>query len=330
MIEPDSSLIIAPGMIAQVACLLEATARKPGNVHRFLDFDDSSYLDFALSAAAIVEPLNRASTQEVGTTILQAVEATRRVVGTNTNLGMILLLAPLATVPAGQPLRAGLASVLDRTTVADSIDVYKAIRLANPGGLGQSEQGQDVGDEPTVTLVDAMRLASDRDLVARQYASGYADVFDRFVPALERGLTRWGESLETAMVAAFLETLVDRPDTFDRPEARAGRRDRGIEASGRGPRKGLARRSQECSGSGQVRRLAPGRWARPEPRRVGRPRRERLVCRPSNWDNPLADRNPLVLETIRVESSPRLTPGPEPPRLKERPPCPVLALTRLE
>src|SRR4051795_7320508 len=90
-----------PGLLAQVACLMEVTARKPGNVHRGADFPDLHFLDFLLSAAAIAGPLDRAAAEGVGTAVLAAVQSTRRVVSTNTNLGMILLLAPLAAVPAG-------------------------------------------------------------------------------------------------------------------------------------------------------------------------------------------------------------------------------------
>ena len=57
------------GLCAQIACIWEATARKPGNVHRFRDFDDSSYLDFLLSAAAIAPILAKASQRRVGATV---------------------------------------------------------------------------------------------------------------------------------------------------------------------------------------------------------------------------------------------------------------------
>src|SRR5262249_31932993 len=45
--------MISPGLAAQLACLIEVTARKPRNVHRLHDFDDLTYPDFLLSAAAI-------------------------------------------------------------------------------------------------------------------------------------------------------------------------------------------------------------------------------------------------------------------------------------
>jgi triphosphoribosyl-dephospho-CoA synthase len=208
-LDPSS---MGPGQLAQIACLLEATARKPGNVHRYRDFDDTHYLDFLLSAAAIAEPLGCAPVTPVGATVLRAVQATRRLVGTNTNLGMILLLAPLAAVPIGQELREGVAMILGATTKEDAALVYRAIRLARPGGLGKVE-AQDVSDEPTITLLEAMRLAADRDLVARQYATGYADVFDHALPSLQAAI-RQGHSLETAIIFAYITFLAHRPDTL--------------------------------------------------------------------------------------------------------------------
>ena len=204
---------MSSGLTAQIACLLEATARKPGNVHRLADFPgDAHYLDFLLSAAAIVEPLNGAATLGVGRCVLNAVEATRRVIDTNANLGIILLLAPLAAVPDGIDLRSGMIDVLNRTTIDDCRFVYRAIRLAAPGGLGIAPE-QDVRDEPTITLVEAMRLASDRDAIARQYANGYVDVFDLAIPALARAL-QTGQGTEAAIVSAFTTTLAAIPDTL--------------------------------------------------------------------------------------------------------------------
>jgi triphosphoribosyl-dephospho-CoA synthase len=201
-----------PGRLAQIACMLEVSARKPGNVHRFRDFEDSTYLDFLLSAAAIAEPMDRAREWGVGLTVLRAVEATRRIVETNTNLGMVLLLAPLAAIEGGKDLRQGVAEVVGAATVDDARYVYRAIRLARPGGLGRVPE-QDVADEPTVTLLDAMRLAADRDLVARQYANGFADVFEVALPALRSALAG-GRPLETAIVAAHLALLAERRDTL--------------------------------------------------------------------------------------------------------------------
>jgi triphosphoribosyl-dephospho-CoA synthase len=201
----------APGLAAQLACLIEATARKPGNVHRLRDFDDLTYPDFLLSAAAIGPAMEAARRIGVGAAVLEAVRATRAVVSTNTNLGIVLLLAPLAAVPDGAEWRAGVAAVLGGLTVEDSRAVFEAIRLANPGGLGRADD-QDVGGEPTLPLREVMALAADRDGVARQYALGYPDVFDVGVPALADGVARFG--LERAVVFCHLRLMAALPDTL--------------------------------------------------------------------------------------------------------------------
>lgn len=209
----DIGSCLPPGLLAQAACLLEATARKPGNVHPGRSFDDLTYVDFLLSAAAIAGPLGDAANQSVGATILAAVRATRRVVASNTNLGMVLLLTPLAAVfPEESDLRAGVIRVLEGLSVADARDAYEAIRLAAPGGLGRVSE-QDIAGAPTVTLLEAMRLSSGRDLVARQYATGYEDVFDVALPALREALES-GAPVESAIIKAFLTIMSRRPDTL--------------------------------------------------------------------------------------------------------------------
>src|SRR5947208_14601553 len=158
------------GYLAQVACTWEVLARKAGNVCPGREFPDLTVNDFLVSAAAIAPVLDQAPHQPLGITILRCIEETRKVVKTNTNFGIVLLLAPLASVPLDQPLRPGLRELLARTTVEDSRNVYAAIRLAKPGGLGTVEE-QDVSQEPTLPLRDVMALAMDRDLIAAQYAT---------------------------------------------------------------------------------------------------------------------------------------------------------------
>lgn len=197
---------------AHRACIWEATARKPGNVHRYADFADLTYLDFALSAGAILPALADAPNRPLGETVLTAIRATRAVVSTNTNLGIVLLLAPLASVPEGTDLRTGVSAVLARTTVADAAAVYEAIRLASPGGLGRAD-AEDVADAPTMPLTAVMTLAAERDGVARQYAAGFADVFDTGVPVLARAFARTG-TLEQAIIGCHLALLAKSGDTL--------------------------------------------------------------------------------------------------------------------
>jgi triphosphoribosyl-dephospho-CoA synthase len=94
----------------------------------------------------------------------------------------------------------------------DAREVFQAIRLANPGGLGDAPE-QDVRQEPTVTLLEAMKLAADRDMVARQYANGFADVFDFGVPAFLAGFERFG-CVEAAIIESQLHWLAEYPDSL--------------------------------------------------------------------------------------------------------------------
>lgn len=204
--------MIDAGLCAQIACIWEATARKPGNVHRYRDFADSSYSDFLLSAAAIAPLMTTACQRRVGATILDAVRSTRSVTGTNTNLGIVLLLAPLAAVPLDQQLYHGIEGILRGLDIQDARLTYEAIRLASPGGLGSASE-QDVREEPTQTLRQVMALAAQRDVIARQYTNGFREVFEDGVPAVLKGLKRT-HSIEGAILFAHLHLMARHPDTL--------------------------------------------------------------------------------------------------------------------
>lgn len=195
------------------ACVWEVMSRKVGNVHPGAAFVDVEATSFLLSAAAVTPFFgDRKRYGKVGETVLACTRRTREVVGSNTNLGILLLLAPLAS-PGAPMERVGFARhVLDRLDVLDARAVYEAIRVANPGGLGDAPE-QDVRDEPTVTLLEAMRLAADRDLVARQYANGFADVFDFGVPAFVAAFARFG-CVEAAVIDSQLHWLAEYPDSL--------------------------------------------------------------------------------------------------------------------
>lgn len=199
------------GLHAEIACIWEATARKAGNVHRYRDFADALYPDFLVSAALVGRVLDTAAREPVGQTILRAIRATRGLVPTNTNLGIVLVLAPLAAVPPGEALRCGVERLLAASTVDDSRAVYEAIRLARPGGLGTAP-AQDVRAEPTATLREVMALAAGRDLVARQYANGFQEVFES-AEALRLTLEK-ARSLEEAVVTVHLALMARHADTL--------------------------------------------------------------------------------------------------------------------
>jgi triphosphoribosyl-dephospho-CoA synthase len=200
------------GQCATLACFLEATAPKPGNVHRGADFEDLNYPDLVTAAIVIGPVMEAAQRRPLGETILEAVKTTQETVGTNANLGTILLLAPLAAVPRDERLVPGIAKLLRQLNATDARQVYKAIRLAKPGGLGTVSEA-DVAGHPPFDLLVAMRAAADRDLVARQYANSFHEVLGEAAPAILSGLdSGWG--IHGAIVHAQLTLMSRFPDSL--------------------------------------------------------------------------------------------------------------------
>jgi triphosphoribosyl-dephospho-CoA synthase len=196
------------------ACEAELAALKPGNVHRFGDGHDMTVADFKASAVAAAPCIARIGSS-VGERIHAATEATWSTVGCNTNLGIVLLCAPLAMaaeqvfgnaehldLPA---FASATLAVLDGLTVADAALAYRAIALANPGGLG-SAATQDVRSTPTATLLEAMQLAAGHDRIAYQYATDYKAIFDFALPTLRTALVG-GRSHEEATTGLYLAIL---------------------------------------------------------------------------------------------------------------------------
>ncbi|MGB8629798.1 MAG: triphosphoribosyl-dephospho-CoA synthase [Xanthobacteraceae bacterium] len=196
------------------ACLAELEAPKPGNVHTFADGHGMTVDQFVRSADAAAGPLS-AEGARVGVRIDAAVAATFAAVGANTNLGIILLSAPLAAAAecdtAFRDLRHALVKVLRNLDIEDANLAFRAIVRAAPGGLGHSAS-HDVFDPATVTLLQAMAEAADRDLVARQYATDFAAIFDLGLPVLEAAYED-GADPKWAILTTFLAFLAAFPDS---------------------------------------------------------------------------------------------------------------------
>lgn len=194
------------------ASLAELDAPKPGNVHVFAPGHRMTAGEFVRSADAAAAPLS-AEGKRVGARILSAVEATFAAIGANTNLGIILLCAPLAAAAkAGtSDLRASLVDVLDDLDTDDANLAFRAIVRAGPAGLGHSAR-HDVFKAATVSLLQAMTEAADRDRVARQYATNFADVFDFGLPLFEAA-TRQYPDPSWATLATYLGFLSAFPDS---------------------------------------------------------------------------------------------------------------------
>ena len=204
------------GLAAEMACLLEVSAEKPGNVTRRKDFNDACFEDFVISAAAIGPAFRRAADATVGEIILRAVRATRRLVGGNTNLGIVLLLAPLAKAAGldhSDELRLAVSSVLRNLTVDDARLTYEAIRLASPAGMETVQQYDVQETDVNITLREAMGQARDRDALAREYVTDFEITFEVGLTALQRILEQ-GAGISEAVVQTFLSILAQVPDTL--------------------------------------------------------------------------------------------------------------------
>ena len=212
-----AALSLASGVVAdavRTAAVVDVEAFKPGNVSVASAGHDMRAEDFIASANAIAKVIAQSGLR-VGERILHAIEATRAVVTFNTNLGIVLLCAPLVHA-ALQPmperrLRERVRSVLAELDVTDAELTYRAIRLAQPGGLGASAR-HDVSSTPTVSLLEAMREARLRDRIASQYVTGFEDVFDLGASVMRAALAR-RHGTECAVVSVYLTFLARLPDS---------------------------------------------------------------------------------------------------------------------
>ncbi len=203
------------------ACALDVAVRKPGNVSLDAPGHGMQAAQFIASAEAAANALF-APGRGVGSRIEAAVVATRAAVGCNTNLGILLLCAPIACAAEqlALPLRESLERVLAGLTLDDAAAAFRAIALAQPGGLGHAPS-QDVHDAPSVDLRAAMALAAERDRIARQYRDGFAEIFDLALPAMPCGFSlpalapgsRPDATTVAAVQALYLLLLATRPDS---------------------------------------------------------------------------------------------------------------------
>jgi len=178
---------------------------KPGNVSVYSGVKDLTESDFLRSADASAEPItNPAAT--LGKRIFTATQATQSAVGTNTNLGMILLIAPLIQAKFaqhdGEAIRPALENVLLKTSVDDARYTYRAIRLANPGGMGEKDN-QDISEEPNVSLLNTMEIAKEWDQIAVQYSNNFDEIFNFGVPRYEKLIEKWND-------AHYPDSLIER------------------------------------------------------------------------------------------------------------------------
>ncbi len=164
---------------------MECTAIKAGNVHPSASFHDLTYPQFIAAATAIGDRMNDCINEPLGRIVLQSVKAMMQRVGTNTSLGTILLIAPLAVAVhrlekegktiAELPVYIG--ETLSHLDSHDSQCIYEAIRMAKPGGLGET-RAMDIQQVAPESILLAMQTAAAWDDVALQYATGFELVLE--------------------------------------------------------------------------------------------------------------------------------------------------------
>ena len=208
---------LSPGHSAALACQLEAAVPKPGNVHRGADFKDASFYDFIVSGQLLGDSIDRSPEKSLGEMVFLIVERTKSQVRLNTNLGIALLLAPLAICARrGQPLKSeSIHELLVNSDQSDCNEIYRAIQMANPGGLG-TERIFDVNEAAPNQILKAMELARERDLIARQYVLDFRDVFEFVTPRIvnlqqeHQSLSRSIVQTHVELIAMFSDSLIAR------------------------------------------------------------------------------------------------------------------------
>jgi triphosphoribosyl-dephospho-CoA synthase len=195
------------------ACRAELAALKPGNVHVHAGGHGMEVRQFEASAVAAA-PWIAASRLQPGERILRGVEASFAAAGCNTNLGILLLAAPLAAAAESDvpgSLRQRVHRALTHLDGADAANVFQAIRRASPGGLGTAPE-QDVAAPPSVGLLEAMALAADRDRIARAYVSDFDEIFGFGLPTWEK-VSLLTDEASLAVTTLHMAYLAQFPDS---------------------------------------------------------------------------------------------------------------------
>jgi len=223
--------------IAQISSALEVSGYpKPGNVHRTRDFQDMVFEDFIISGIVIGDTIREAATRaseinnsisfkeaNLGKYILRAVKETDNWIANNTNLGIVMLLTPIAMSAAIssnlEELRNNIHNLIVHSTVIDTIALYEAINIADAGGMGDqkeysvsSEEANNELIENNLNIFDVLNISSSWDSLAKELTTKMPVSFDIGYPTFSR--LKKDLSVNTATVVTFLTILSEVPDTL--------------------------------------------------------------------------------------------------------------------
>lgn len=223
--------------IAQLSSVLEVSGYpKPGNVHRTRDFDDMVFEDFLISGIAIGDSIRDAANHaskinssisfkdsNLGKYILESVKETDKWIANNTNLGIIMLITPIAMSAAISDnlnhLKDNINNLIINTTVIDAIALYNAISIADAGGMGEQDNFDVNSDdsineltENNLNIFDVLKISSPWDNLAKELTSKMPISFDLGYPVFSKLKNK--SSLNSATVTTFLTILSKVPDTL--------------------------------------------------------------------------------------------------------------------
>ncbi len=216
--------------IAQIASALEVSGYpKPGNVHRTRDYDDMVFEDFIISGIVIGDTIREACTDvdvedpKLGKYILQAVAETDKWIKNNTNLGIVMMITPIAVAAAisdsFDEIQDNVKLLMENTSVDDACDLYDAINIADAGGMGEEDE-YDVSSDSAkqelrndgLTMYDVLKISATKDMLGREMTSGMPFIFEKGYPTYHE-LTK-EKSLNEACLLTFLTILSEVPDTL--------------------------------------------------------------------------------------------------------------------
>ncbi len=226
--------------MAQIATLLEVSGYpKPGNVHRTHDMDDLTYEDFLISSITIGSHLEVAASSgrdyypnmlgqiKVGELILGCIQDTQKLVNTNTNLGICMLLVPLSAAFGAlihedsiSNLPIILNTIIKNTDSDDAIALTKAISMANAGGLEDKTLKYDVNDSNTldeirynhINMYDLLEMSAKYDSISYELINGLPIIRNVGYPTYAKYMDAYSRNDITLEI--YLEILASEPDTL--------------------------------------------------------------------------------------------------------------------
>lgn len=216
--------------------LVEVAVPKPGNVSRLRDFPDLTFYHFLFANTSLIGPYMEAakrgellgegmieeSNVGLGQLILMAIRESKRWQDSNPNFGVVALSIPLiVSLSSGRPIeKAGLyaSKLIERSTPYDSVNFYKAIRIANPKGLrggvkydvyDDSSFGELIRDN--INLYKLAEISCPREMIFCEWLNGYSKVYET-LNMLEGFIGN--VNIEGAVLRTFLNLLARYRDTL--------------------------------------------------------------------------------------------------------------------